>query len=195
MGRCKQLLPLGGTTVIGRCITTILAAGIADCTVVVSSNGEAVAAEARRFPVRVVVNTECAGDMASSVRAGRDAIAADRTGVLVALCDYPLVQPSTIRLLAAAAENAPDRIIIPTDAGRRGHPLLFPRAVLDELTPDRILRDVVRSDPARILELPVIDPGIHMDMDTPEQFRLICRHAGHEDESPGERLPFPSAAP
>lgn len=175
MGSCKQLLTLGGTTVLGRCIATLQEGGVTDILVVVSTDGEAVAAEARHFPVRVVVNGERDGDMASSIRAGREALAPGSGSVMVALCDYPLVQPTTVRMLAAAAADCPDRIVIPVHSGRRGHPLLFPRSVLDELTPDRTLRDVVRRDPSRLVELPVDDPGILMDMDTPEEYGRMCR--------------------
>ena len=44
MGRCKQLLPLGETTVIGRCLDTLQRGGVSAIVVVVSAGGEEVAA-------------------------------------------------------------------------------------------------------------------------------------------------------
>ena len=177
MGSCKQLLPLGETTVIGRCITTLRAAGIDRIVVVVASDGDAVAEEAGRFPpVLIVRNPTTEGDMASSVRVGRESPATEACGVVVALCDCPLVQPATVRLLLDAGRAHPGRIIIPLHAGRRGHPLLIPRPILNELTECLTLRDIVRCDPARVVELPVADPGVLQDMDTPEDFRRICSY-------------------
>lgn len=173
MGTCKQLLSLGGGTVIGRCLETLVSSGIGEIVVVVSRDGQAVEQAARRFPVEVVVNDDPEGDMASSVRAGRDALTDEAGGVIVALCDSPLVAPRTISRLVAEQRQSPGCIIIPCHQGLRGHPLLFPRPILDELAGDLTLRDLVRRDPGRILCLAVEDPGVLIDMDTPEDYHRI----------------------
>ena len=174
MGSCKQLLDLGGKTVLARCLETLQAGGGTDIVVVVAVEGEAVAAAARCYPVRIVVNPDPAGDMASSVRVGLDVLPSVASGVIVALCDYPLVAHTTIASLAAAHAEHPGRIIIPTHDGRNGHPTLFPRACLEELNSGGTLRDVVRRDPARVRRLAVADPGILLDMDTPEDYQRMC---------------------
>jgi molybdenum cofactor cytidylyltransferase len=174
MGRCKQLLPLGGSTVIGRCLAALVTGGVGEIVVVVSEDGDLVAEAARAYPVRIVVNPEPGGDMASSVRAGRDALTADVSGVIVALCDYPLVSAATIAGLAVAHAALPAGIIIPCHRERRGHPLLFPRAILNGLAEDQILRDLVRCYPERVRCLNLDDPGVLIDMDTPEDYRRIC---------------------
>lgn len=174
MGRCKQLLSLGGATVISRCLTTLQCGGIGDIVVVVSEDGREVAAAAQRHDVRVVVNRAEDADMASSVRTGRDAIAPDVGGILVALCDYPLVTPATVALLVRLHGTFPDGIITPTHKGRRGHPLLVPRTILDELREGMTLRDVVQHDQHRIYDAPVDDAGIRIDMDTPEDYTYLA---------------------
>lgn len=173
MGSCKQLLPMGGHTVIGRCLDALVTGGVGEIVVVVAEEGNGVARAARDYPVTVVANPECDGDMASSVRAGRDALTGENGGVIVFLCDYPLISAATIARLAAAHGDAPDGIVIPCHQGRRGHPLLFSRAILAELTHDLILRDLVRRDPGRIRCLEVDDPGVLLDMDTPEDYSRI----------------------
>jgi len=177
MGTCKQLLPFGDETVLARCLTTLHLADIDRIVVVVSPAGGEVASEAGRFPVQVVVNHEPAGDMASSVRAGRDALPEEVSSVVVALCDQPLAQPTTVTQMIKLSRSHPDAIIIPCHAGRRGHPLLLPRKIMDELHPGMTLRDVVRSDPKRIVEFKVDDQGTVLDMDTPEDYHLACRIA------------------
>lgn len=174
MGSCKQLLPLGGRTVIARCLDTLLAGGISKIVVVIAAAGDRVAAAVENYPLRIVVNPEEGGDMASSVQCGRGALPATSSGVIVALCDYPLVAATTISSLLTAHAESPDHIIIPCHRGERGHPLLFPRAVLEELAGPLTLRDLVRREPARIRYLAVEDPGVLLDMDTPEDYRRIC---------------------
>lgn len=174
MGSCKQLLPLGGSTVIDRCLATLQRGGIDDIVVVVSESGQEVAAAAQKHGARVVVNRTAGGDMASSVRTGRDAVDADVSGILVALCDYPLVAPETVAVLVRLHGIFPEGIITPEFDGRRGHPLLFARTILDELAEDMTLRDVVGLDPHRRYDLPVDDAGILMDMDTPEDYARLA---------------------
>lgn len=173
MGRCKQLLPLGESTVIARCLDTIAESGVAETVVVISPGGQAVADAIRDFPVRTVVNIEAEGDMASSVRAGRDELSAGASGVIVFPCDYPLVSAGTISALVGAHARAPDSILIPCHRKQRGHPLLFPCSILDELVHNLILRDLVRREPGRVRCLEVDDPGVLVDMDTPEDYHRI----------------------
>ena len=41
------------------------------------------------------------------------------------------------------------------------------------------LRDVVHKDPARVRLVEVLDPGVVMDMDTPEDYRKILKSYQH----------------
>ena len=188
MGSCKQLLDLGGKTVMKRCLETLLSGGIQQIVVVVGPQGEDVASEAGRFKVEIAVNEDLAGDMASSVRIGRQQLAINVTGVIVALCDYPLVTSDTIAHLVACHTAAPGTILIPTHCGRKGHPTLFPTAALDELTEGVTLRDVVHREPLRIQLIEVDDPGILQDMDTPEDYHLL-RKRFPEFMAPSARRP------
>jgi len=176
MGICKQLLDLGGKTALARCLETLLAGGISQSVVVVGPKGEAVATEARRFPVQVVVNPDPAGDMASSVLVGRRQLAPHVSGVIVALSDYPLVAPPTIDYLASVHAAAPASILIPRHGGRKGHPTLFPVGLLDELAHGGTLRDVVRRHQEAVRLFDIEDPGILQDMDTPEDYRRILKN-------------------
>jgi molybdenum cofactor cytidylyltransferase len=174
MGCCKQLLPLGGSTVIDRCLDTLFKGGADEVVVVISEAGQSVAEAVSAYPVRTVVNPDPEGDMASSVRTGRDAISSAASGVLICLCDYPLVSANTITGMITQHQLQPDQIIIPCFDGQRGHPLLFPGSLLDRLETGMILRDLIREHPQQIHYLETEDPGILMDMDTPEDYRRIC---------------------
>lgn len=174
MGTCKQLLELGGKAVISRCLETLLAGGVKDLVVVVSPAGDEVARAAANFPVQLVRNAEAGGDMASSVRAGRNALPPAVTGVLVALCDYPLVRAETISGVIREHLQSPSEIIIPCHNGRRGHPPLFPRRLLERLEKPLTLRDLLVENAPLVRHLEVSDPGVLIDMDTPEDYRRIA---------------------
>ncbi len=175
MGCCKQLLDLGGKTVLARCLDTLLAGGLTQVVVVVGPGNELVAAEASRFPVEVVVNPARGGDMASSVLVGRRLLAPHITGTIVALCDYPLVSPATISYLASVHGAAPTAILVPRHGGQKGHPTLFPSALLDELSSGGTLRDILARHHEEVRLLDTGDPGILLDMDTPEDYRRLHR--------------------
>jgi len=75
----------------------------------------------------------------------------------------------------AASKSA---VVIPRFNGRRGHPVIFSRAVFHELlevpTSDGA-RSVVRADPRRVLEIDVADPAVLEDIDTPEAYEALVR--------------------
>ena len=175
MGVCKQLLPLGEKTVIAHCLEGLLAGGAEEVIVVVGPHGEKIAVEACRHPVRIVRTTDPHGDMACSARAGREALSPTVSGVLIAPCDHPLVSSGTVAGLFAAHRHNPAAIIIPTHAGRRGHPTCFPRSILDELDDTGTLRDLIRHNPSRLCRLETTDQGVVLDMDTPEDYQRIVR--------------------
>jgi CTP:molybdopterin cytidylyltransferase MocA len=185
MGCCKQLLPLGERTVIVRCLDALVAGGAGEIVVVVSEEGGDVAEAVREYPARFVINTVADGDMASSVRAGRDALSDPACAAIVFPSDYPLVSAGTIASLIAAHEASAASIVIPCHNGRRGHPLLFPPGILNELTTSLTLRDLVRGNPDRISCVDVADPGVLHDMDTPEDYQrirsLIQAHEGPDE--------------
>jgi molybdenum cofactor cytidylyltransferase len=62
-------------------------------------------------------------------------------------------------------------IIIPSFRGRRGHPVLFPTAVIGEIFGAATLRDIVRRDPERVQVVEVEDEGVILDLDTGEDYR------------------------
>jgi molybdenum cofactor cytidylyltransferase len=181
MGTCKQLLRLEGKTVLARCLETLLNGGIQEVVVVVSPTGDEVASAASGYPVRVVRNTEADGDMALSICTGRDALSPDSTGVIIALCDNPLIRSETISRLAEEHRQAPDSIIIPCHDGHRGHPPLLPRRLLDDLETPLTLRDLLRDNQELIHGLELPDDGVLIDMDTPDDYRRIA--AMHRPET------------
>jgi CTP:molybdopterin cytidylyltransferase MocA len=175
MGQPKALLPLNGTPAILHCLTNLLTIRPLEIIVLLGPDSDETAAVIEPMSVKVMFNTLPGSDMAKSVRLGYQAMNAQAAGALICLVDQPLVQPDTLKQMVVAALNAPDRIIIPTYQERRGHPTLFPRALLADIYQGFNLREIIARHPKKVTLLPVADEGVVLDMDTPEDYRKICR--------------------
>ncbi len=174
MGQPKALLPIQNQPAIRRCLITLLGA-VREVIVILGTEHQAVAALLKDATVKLLVNTLPHSDMATSVRLGFQAMQPESEGALVYPVDFPVVQPETIKRLAAAALETPDRIVIPTFQGRRGHPTLFPRAWLADIDQGFNLREIIGRHSRQVRLLPVGDEGVVLEMDTPEDYQKICR--------------------
>jgi CTP:molybdopterin cytidylyltransferase MocA len=170
MGSSKQLLPLGPKPVIRHCLDGLIAAGIQDIVVVLGIARDGITAAISGLPVRTIINGDPASDMAGSVRLGLGQTGPASSGVLVCPADHPLVSPGTITAIIQAHHASPDTIIIPMYDDRRGHPTLFPRAVINDIVRVATLRDVIAAHAGKVRMFAVQDEGVVLDLDTPEDY-------------------------
>lgn len=108
-----------------------------------------------------------------SIQCGLKHVPGDVPGCLVALVDHPLVALTTYLALHETAQNFPYKIIVPVFKGKRGHPVYFSRKYFSELLDAPLeegARYVVQKYEKSIMELPVDDAGILVDIDTPEEY-------------------------
>jgi molybdenum cofactor cytidylyltransferase len=90
----------------------------------------------------------------------------DAAVVAVLLGDMPGIRSET--LVSLQQQAAAERIVVPCYAGRRGHPVLFGRAFWPELLTlegDQGARALLQRHAKSLLEVPVTDPGILLDVD------------------------------
>jgi molybdenum cofactor cytidylyltransferase len=103
--------------------------------------------------------------------------------VVVALADMPAVRPGTYRALAKAGTD--NEITRPVYQGRAGNPVAFGArwfAQLARCRGDRGARSVLTANPEQVQDLEVDDPGIHLDIDSPEDLmRFQAAEAGCAD--------------
>ena len=168
-GRDKRIEPLpDGTAVIEAVLRAIGAAGL-DCAVVQNSDRPLPLASATRsieIPAAIA-----ARGMGASLAAAVRALPAER-GLIVCLADMPFVLPSTYAALAVALQLG--RIICPRHNGQRGNPVGFAREFREELIQldgDRGARDLLQRHADSVDFIEVDDPGIHRDIDSPEDLR------------------------
>jgi molybdenum cofactor cytidylyltransferase len=95
--------------------------------------------------------------------------AADATGWLVALGDMPFVRRATIAALRdALAAGAP--LVAPYWRARRGHPVGLAKRFykdLSALSGDVGAKQLIRENERTLVKIPVGDPGVIRDIDTP----------------------------
>jgi molybdenum cofactor cytidylyltransferase len=179
MGRPKLTLPLGETTVIGRVVASLRQAGI-DLVVVVAPpadapGGAALVVEAEQAGAEVVVPDERPPDMRASFERGLDRLAqtAQPRVVVLAPADSPGLTPELAARVVERAASEPDAIVIPTHAGRRGHPIALPweLALQSRTLPTGVgLNALVALNAAKVVELDAGEPGALDDLDTPEDY-------------------------
>lgn len=145
-----------------------LRAEIARVIAVVRPGADATARALAAEGCEVVVCEKATEGMGASLAcAARAAGAAD--GYLVALGDMPFVRPSTIAAVREALA-AGALLAAPYWRARRGHPVGFAgslRAELEALTGDEGAKRVLAAHEARLVKVPVGDPGALRDIDRP----------------------------
>ena len=192
MGQPKALLPTSrpGETFVGRIVRVLRAGRVDDVIIVVGPQTpplEPVFESENPVP-RLVVNADPDRGQLSSLLVGL--MAADRpgvAGVLVTLVDVPLIDVATVRRLRAVYEETRAPVVRPARNGRHGHPVIFDRSVFDELRgadPATGAKAVVQAHLARVEEVPVVDDGPFLDIDTPAEYQRLFDRAPPDVRTP-----------
>ena len=157
-GQPKQLVEIGGETLLDRAVRIADEAGCWPVVVVLGAEARQVLSRCSLRSVAVLVNPWWQEGMASSLRLGVASIAS-WDGVLLMACDQPAVTPEHLQALAASGE-----ITSSAYGGRHGVPAYFPAGAFPELLKlrgDSGARDLLKQ--ARTIDL----PDGNLDIDTP----------------------------
>jgi molybdenum cofactor cytidylyltransferase len=169
MGYPKPLLKIEGRTFIEHIIRQV-EPFVTRIVIVVGAHSERVRAAIPKGPtISVVENPNYAQGQLSSLKIGIANLSAAVSGALVHLGDHPLVSAETIRRLSERYQSSSRPIVIARYRGRRGHPVIFDRALFNELMSaplERGARAVVEADPSRVDYVDVEDAGVTADLDT-----------------------------
>jgi molybdenum cofactor cytidylyltransferase len=176
MGTPKQLLKIEGKPFIRHCLDALVTSGIADIVVVLGAFQEKIEPVITDLPVRIVSNPAMESEMAESVRLGLDAVDDQSSGILIHLCDHPLVTAETCEKLLNAHLSDPFKIVIPTYEARRGHPTLFPTSLIRAILSGGNLKDIIRANSESVESVSVDDQGTIWDIDSLDDYnRLLAK--------------------
>ncbi|MEX0347309.1 MAG: NTP transferase domain-containing protein [Rhizobiaceae bacterium] len=182
-GPNKLLATFDGVPLVRRSCMTLVEGGL-PITVVTGHQSERIKTALAGLDVRFVQNKDYATGLSSSLKTGTRAVAGDVDGVLVALSDMPGVNPVDIGRLTKAFETSQGQAIVrATHEGKRGNPVILPKAVLpliEQIEGDVGARQLVESG-----DTPVVDVEIggaaSLDVDTPERLRAAGGTIGSAD--------------
>lgn len=179
MGHPKALLTYRGDPFLVSILRAAYAAGVERRVVVLGNDAANVKANIDLSDVTVVRSEDLAAGPIGSIRAGiREVLNHPVEAALVWSVDRPHVAVATIEALIGAFRESGLPIVVPSHGGRRGHPVLFGHAVFEELLDapdDQGARAVVRRDSGRVLAVPVDDPAVLENLNTPREYRELLR--------------------
>jgi molybdenum cofactor cytidylyltransferase len=179
MGESKQLLEIGGKTLLRRAAETALASRCRPVIAVLGSEAERMRRALDGLPLEMVVNADWKRGQSSSIRAGLAALEErpERArAALIMLCDQPRVTSALLDEIVNAYELRNPPIVACEYADTVGAPALFDRTLfpeLERLSGDRGAREVLERVPGRVVGVPF--PDAAFDVDTPEDYALLRR--------------------
>ena len=186
MGRDKALLPwppvkegfLPTETFLSAAVRSLASA--TDFVVVVAGkNAAALSPIAYAVGASVVINPDPGRGQFSSLRIGLgEVLNRGRDAALVTLVDRPAARAATVSAIREAFETAPLDIwaIVPEFGGVHGHPYAVGREMIEQFlqAPDESnARDVEHRVQEHVQYLPVEDPLIAMNINTPEEYAAL----------------------
>lgn len=174
MGKPKQLMPMGKSTLLEQAIDNLLNSLVDETIVVVGHKAEEITRAIASRPVKIMLNHNYPQGMSTSIIAGL--ILADPTSkaVMLALGDQPLVESGTINQIIDAFNKNDKGIAVPTYRGKRGHPIIFDikyKAELMELEGDIGGREIIKNHPDDVLEVAVDSESVISDIDTEDDYQ------------------------
>lgn len=175
----KPLLPLKGKTVIECTIDSALSGGSDRAVLVTGHRSDELSALVQRKYSSSVITVKNEkyreSDMLCSVKAGLSAMP-ECDAFFILPGDMPVVRNTTFRSLISAYKDGGRKIIFPTLSGYRKHPPLVDSSFIPDImsyTGKGGLRSVWKKYENCIIEIPVDDEGVWIDLDTPSDYMDI----------------------
>ncbi|MDX9871489.1 MAG: molybdenum cofactor cytidylyltransferase [Clostridia bacterium] len=182
MGRNKLLLEFGEKTIIEKTLENILASQVNTVTVTLGHMKEEMARILAPYAdagsITLAENPFYPEGMGSTVRVGVKRVLEKGTydAIMFFNGDMPFIRPQTIDALIETYVRQDAAIVVPCFQGRRGNPVLFGKKFFRELleaSGDVGARELLQKHAAEVVWLEVADPGIHEDIDCPEDYQRL----------------------
>jgi molybdenum cofactor cytidylyltransferase len=202
MGRDKALLPWppaapglnppSGETLLSASITA-LRPFTETIVVVAGANAENLAPIIAANGASMVLNPAPERGQFSSMQVGlRQALALGSDAAMITLVDCPPLRAASLQKLRMAFDSAVAQGhsgVAPEHNGRRGHPLLVNRVLVDAFLAAPVTsnaREVKRAHAGMIDAVPVPESLVSVDVNTPEEYAALANH--HGDPPPPDRV-------
>ena len=175
MGSPKALLAYQGRPFLEHLLEVTVHPKIAVRRVVLGAHVESIAKNIALTADEIVINGDWQRGQLSSIQAAIRSfqhLPQHTDGLLLCLIDHPLISSALVNyLIEQFYAAACAKIILPVYQGRRGHPLIFPASLYEELLhapEDKGARAVVWANAADVLEVPTEEEGCILNLNDPE---------------------------
>jgi molybdenum cofactor cytidylyltransferase len=196
MGSPKALLAYQGRPFLEHLLEVTVHPKIGVRRIVLGAHAEAIAKNIVLDAHEIVINDDWEKGQLSSIQAAirslpageglpatggtaKDGAERGTDGLLLCLIDHPLISGDLVDVLIEQFYATRAKIVLPKYEGRRGHPVIFPAALYDELLrapADKGARAVVWAHAADVLEVPTNEEGCVLNLNDPETlFRATGR--------------------
>jgi molybdenum cofactor cytidylyltransferase len=178
MGRDKALLPWHGQTFLSAAID-VLTPFTQMVIVVAGANAEILKPEVYARGAFLVVNPHPEMGQFSSLRVGlQEILNHGRDAAIVTLVDRPPAKAETIQMLLSAFAKDNDKwAAVAEYQGKHGHPIVIAREMIEAFLradPNTTARDVEHSNQQHIEYVPVDDPNVIANINTPEDYQQVA---------------------
>ena len=180
LGRPKQTLPFGDTTLLGHVLRDVEGSSLER--VVLVLGGAASEALATLTPARAeIVHNDAYGEgCASSLLAGLDAAGPHAEAVMLLLGDMPGVDAPVIDQVAGDWSERRPWAAVTSYRGELGHPFVFAAAAFDDLRAlhgDKAVWKLIEEHHERVERI-AVERALPRDVDTWEDYEAALSAAG-----------------
>jgi molybdenum cofactor cytidylyltransferase len=180
LGRPKQTLALGDTTVLGWIVRAAEASRLDRVVVVLGGAADEAAASLETERTVTVRNAAYGTGCASSLLSGLDA-AGDASGIVMLLGDMPGVDAELINAVVAGWHSQPSWAAVTEYNDGLGHPFVFSAGAFETLRGlqgDKAVWKIVDAEPEQRVRRIHIQRPTPRDIDTWEDYVEVCRQLG-----------------
>ncbi len=173
MGKPKQLMPFGRSTILEQTIDNLLNSKVSEVIVVLGHKAEEIKQKLATKPLKMALNPVYHQGMSTSIIAGLKLVDERARAIMLALADQPFIDSQVINRLVDEFCDHNKGIVIPTYQSRRGHPIIFAIKYKEELAGlkgDIGGRQIIEHHPDDVLEVAVDSPAINIDIDTTDDY-------------------------
>jgi molybdenum cofactor cytidylyltransferase len=182
LGRPKQLLPWKETTLLGHAIEVARATDTYPIYVVLGSQAGMIRKGITDPRIRILINTNWEKGMGASISCGIQHIVSEKEeidGLLIMLCDQPLIHASYLNMLIDAFASSGKKIVATKYARHMGVPVIFDVSyfpLLSTLEADTGARSLMEKNKLDCLGFDA--PGNNPDIDTEADYHKLLKGLG-----------------
>lgn len=180
MGTSKQLVRVDQEPLLRKTVKTAIESEPEGIVVVLGANPEEHRKALEDFNIDVTVNNNWQSGVGSSIKAGVKFIREnyrDSKGVIVLVCDQPLLKADHIKRLIHEQKHSEKSIVASSYAGTVGVPVFFKNEIFPQLLAmddSEGAKKIILKNKGKMISVDF--PGGEIDLDTPEDVRQFTQN-------------------